>query len=66
MFPAIASSHMAKKAQLLGIWLRALLDTEKRETCACLTMVCRLGSCTAVVEAVGWTWVSCLDNEMHG
>ncbi len=39
MFPAIASSHMAKKAQLLGIWLRALLDTEKRETCACLTMV---------------------------
>ena len=23
MFPAIASSHMAKKAQLLGIWLRA-------------------------------------------
>ena len=35
----IASSHMAKKAQLLGIWLRALLDAEKRETCACLTVV---------------------------
>ena len=55
MFPAIASSHMAKKAQLLGIWLRALLDTEKRETCACLTMVWRLGSCTAAVKALDWT-----------
>ena len=51
MFPAIASSHMAKKAQLLGIWLRALLDTEKRETSACLTVVWRLGSCIAIVEA---------------
>lgn len=44
MFPAIARSHMAKKAQLLGIWLHAMLDTDKRNACFCLTNVSRLTS----------------------
>ena len=38
-YPAIARSHMAKKAQLLGIWLRALLDFRERESCFLLTDV---------------------------
>ena len=38
-FPAIARSHMAKKAQLLGIWLRAMLDFRERESCFLLTDV---------------------------
>ncbi len=38
-FPAIAKSHMAKKAQLLAIWLRAMLDFKERESCFLLTNV---------------------------
>ena len=30
---------MAKKAQLLGIWLRAMLDFRERESCFLLTDV---------------------------
>ena len=39
MFPAIVRGHLARKAQLLGIWLRAMLDTRERESCFLLTDV---------------------------
>jgi len=45
-FPAIAKSHMAKKAQLLGIWLKAMLDFKERESCFLLTNVSLLHAIT--------------------
>jgi hypothetical protein len=48
MFPAIIRGHLARKAQLLGIWLRAMLDTRERESCFLLTDVrAQPHSCTA-------------------
>ncbi len=48
MFPAIVRGQLARKAQLLALWLRAMLDTRERESCFLLTDVrarphCSLG-----------------------